>query len=309
MSTKTKRRKKHIEKTRRKSHREKDRIAKDVIIFDPNESPVGLPDFHAVERAMRGMGNLWGSVNQDDAIIQAQELAFDAMGADDFETAADLAMQAVSLDPGCVDAQIILAQVGSLDANELIDNLRIVVEIGEATLGKDFIEENRGCFWDILETRPYMRARVLLAEVLAGNDRIPEAIEEYEQLLRLNPNDNQGNRYLLLGCYLRCEKLEGARRIFHKYKEENSAIFTWSRVLERVLSEDDKAAQKALKDARKSNPHVEAYLAGKKRLPKQLPEFYGFGDLNEAKFCADTIGMAWKQHPLAVKWLKNAATS
>ena len=54
---------------------------------------------------------------------------------------------------------IILAQAASgTNHQELIEHMRRIVETGQRTLGEQFFKENRGHFWGILETRPYMRA-------------------------------------------------------------------------------------------------------------------------------------------------------
>ncbi len=43
-----------------------------------------------------------------------------------------------------------------------------------------------------------MRARFELAEMLEHVGRVGEAIAHYKELLRLNPGDNQGVRYVLV---------------------------------------------------------------------------------------------------------------
>jgi tetratricopeptide (TPR) repeat protein len=238
---------------------------------------------------------------------KAQDLVYQAMEAEDVETVAELTAQALDLDPDCVDALILLAQLTGGTREEMIEHARQAVGAGERSLGgKKFFKENEGYFWGLIETRPYMRARAYLAELLVEAGRNDEAVEHHEEMLRLNPNDNQGLRYSLLGLYFLADNLDGVRRLFHEYEDEGSAVFAWSRVLERHLSGDEKAATKALKDARKTNKHVMKYLTGEKRLPKNMPDYYGFGDENEAIICADAIGAAWKRSPKAVAWLKTS---
>ena len=73
---------------------------------------------------------------------------------------------------------------------------------GERALGAQAFEEDVGHFWGLLETRPYMRARAgLAASLWTAGDEV-EAVEHYQDMLRLNPGDNQGHRYVLLGCLL-----------------------------------------------------------------------------------------------------------
>ena len=235
---------------------------------------------------------------------KAQELAYQAMDSDNINTAVELAMQAVELDRRCVDALVILAHGGSQSQDELIENLEKTVWIGEQALGEDYIEENRGHFWGILETRPYMRARQELADLLHDAGRTDEAIAHYEAMLELNPNDNQGIREVLLAFYLTRGDLDGARRLFDQYDEDGSASFQWSRILERHISGDETKAVTLLAEARKDNAFVEPYLTGAKRMPRSLPDYYSPGEDSEAKHVAVSLRPAWKGHRASVAWLK-----
>jgi tetratricopeptide (TPR) repeat protein len=152
-----------------------------------------------------------------------------------------------------------------------------------------------------------MRARSFLAQRLADAGRRSEAVAHYEALLRLNPNDNLGLRYLLMGLYLEASRLDDAKQLFEQFEDEGSAMFTWARVLERLLADDKAGATVALNEARETNPHVEPLLTGKKRMPRETPEYYGFGDKNEAVICVQSIGAAWKSADGAVEWLKYQA--
>jgi len=233
----------------------------------------------------------------------AFELMWQADECPDLLLAASMAMRAVRIDPFCLDARLFLARFAIGPHDEYVMELRSIVDLGEQDMGEQFMEENRGHFWAIVATRPYMRARAKLAEELHVEGRIAESIAEYESLLVLNPNDNQAIRYSLLGCYLEVEDLDRAGSLFRIY-DEASAIFLWGHVLERYLAGDLSAAVEALGNARRQNPHVEGLLTGKKKMPKARTEFYQPGDVSEALVCMDEIGAAWKCHREAITWLK-----
>lgn len=255
---------------------------------------------------MFGMGGNCGS----DPAHAARQLTYDAMEAaesGDVERALARARQALDIDPDCVDALMLLSQAASESQAELIDNMRRTVAAGERALGQEFFEEHAGNFWGILETRPYMRARSLLAQCLAEAGRRDEAVEHYEALLELNPNDNQGLRYFLMGLYLEANRLDGAAALFDQFEDEGSAMFAWARVLARFMADDEAGAAAAFEESRQANPHVEPLLTGKKRMPGEMPEYYGIGDENEAVVCVDAIGAAWKRAGGALAWLKRRA--
>lgn len=260
-----------------------------------------MPALHLAEQMMQG---LFGERDQS---FDAQEHAYnamEAMAAEDWERAAAAAMAAVKLDPNCVDALLVMSHLGSETEEDLIENLRRTVERGERALGKKFFKDNAGYFWGMLETRPYMRARAELADILNETGQSDEAISHLEDMLRLNPSDNQGLRYRLLGCYLEKQNLEGAARIFADYAEEESAMFAWARVLADFLAGNELAASKALAEARQANKHVEAYLTDRKKTSDDGPGYYSPGDPSEAIVCVHEIGTAWTMHPAAVTWLK-----
>jgi tetratricopeptide (TPR) repeat protein len=236
---------------------------------------------------------------------QAEKLACQAMEADDHSEALSLCLEAINFDPNCVDAHTIMASAFK-KACDRVEHLRHIVESAEEQLGgQSYIEANKGDFWGLLETRPYMRARLYLAQTLNEAGALDEAITEYKALLELNSNDNLGVRYILIALYLETGDLDCARRLITEYAD-NSAVFAWSAVLERFLAKDEPGAQQMLLNARQTNPYVEDYLLGKKPLPKQRPGYYTFGDESEAIMCACTIAAAWDKYPRAWLWLKRA---
>ena len=234
---------------------------------------------------------------------EAQELAFDAMEADTPAQARKLAKRALALDPECVDALVLLTGLDARSPRKAIEGLQKAVQAGERSLGPDFIRENKGHFWLILETRPWMRAMQQLADLLRGEELYDEAIRIYERMIELNPNDNQGVRDPLLGLYLAVGNLKAAARLLKQYEKDSMANFEWGRVLERFLADDLTAAAKALAKARACNPHVELYLTGRKPIPEFLPEMYSMGSEEEAILCMDNLALAWSKHADALFWL------
>ena len=55
----------------------------------------------------------------------------------------------------------------------------------------------KGDFWSFIETRPYMRAKAQLTDELWAAGFAEESIKHYKDMIELNPNNNQGVRYIL----------------------------------------------------------------------------------------------------------------
>jgi tetratricopeptide (TPR) repeat protein len=261
-------------------------------------------DLNALMASLAGPSAREGlSDTEANARDEAQQWAFEAMEATSEAQARKLAKRALRLDPDCVDALVVLADLDAQTQREMIEGLQKAVAAGERSLGEKFIRENKGHFWLLLETRPYMRAMEQLAGLLRGEGISLDAIKVYKRMLELNPNDNQGVRDPLLGLHLETGDLKEARELLQKYKEDASANFAWARVLERFLAGESDQASAALKKARRANRHVELYLAARKTLPKHPPEMYSLGSEEEAALCVGYLSGAWAAHKEAVFWL------
>jgi tetratricopeptide (TPR) repeat protein len=165
-----------------------------------------------------------------------------------------------------------------------------------------------GHFWGVFETRPYMRARASLASCLWERGERGEAIAHYQEMLYLNPGDNQGLRYILQQCLFE-EGLETElEQLLADYGDDASASWLYTRALFWFHKEGaNKRALTRLKEALKFNPYVPDYLLGAKRLPRVLPEYMSFGDETEAAHYATEASHLWLQEKGAVDWLRQVS--
>lgn len=244
---------------------------------------------------------------------EAQELMWDAMDLvyKDEKQATRLCRKALEVYPDCTDALTMLAEIETESVRDYVGRMREAVEAGRRDLGPKFFKENKGYFWGDIETRPFMRALAMLANALiewGTPEAVDEAIEIHEEMLQLNPNDNQGVRDWLAGCYLARKRYADAEALFKQYPDDWLAAPAWAQVLLAYVAEGEVRATKLLSVARERNRHVEKYLTGTKRKPRTRPGAYSPGDETEAVYCADMLSEAWKVHPKAKQWLKSACS-
>jgi tetratricopeptide (TPR) repeat protein len=261
-----------------------------------------MPSLQSMESLLSGIGVM--ARKKPSAVDEAQDVMYDAWEATTRKQRVALAKKAMGISADCADAYVLLAEETARSLEEAIDLYRKGVEAGERALGKKLFKEEVGYFWGLLETRPYMRARLGLAQCMweAGNREA--AIEHYWDMLRLNPNDNQGIRDLLMPCLLELGRDKDAEKLFRQYKEDGMAVWMYSRTLLDFRKHGPSPiADKSLKAAMNENKHVPAYLLGRKKMPPNLPEYYGFGDENEAVLFARGNKTAWKATPGAMEWL------
>jgi len=240
---------------------------------------------------------------------EAQDLMYEAFEATSGKQRIKLAKKALTLSEDCADAYVLLAEESARSLEEARDLYAAGVEAGKHALGEEKFAEAEGHFWGVVETRPYMRARAGLAGCLWQLDQHQAAIEHYEEMLRLNPGDNQGIRYLLLTAYLAEDIDTEAERLLGEYEDDASAtwLYNWALLLYRQ-EKSGKKARTQLQEALQYNPHVPTYLLGRKRLPKQLPPYVGLGDENEAVYYVAEAGHLWVEQEGALDWLYRVST-
>lgn len=232
----------------------------------------------------------------------AQELAYQAFESLDQQQADDLTRRALEIDSDCVDALAVRAFLDSEDASQLIEALEHAASCGEHRLGEDFFAEYMGDFWPLVEARPYMRTIKQLAEVLWSVGRRFDAVEQYINLLDLDPEDHTGNSVLLLGCYLAMGEVQRSWDLLEEY-DDDSAVFKWGWVLCLLLAGSPEEAADALQDALDTNPHVAPHLLGMAEALEEAPAVVTIGSPQEAQITAQIIGEAWGHAPEARMWL------
>lgn len=214
-----------------------------------------------------------------------------------------LIKQALELDPNNADAYNYLASVEN-DVDKALTLYRQAVEAGERALGEEFIQENKGHFWGLFETRPYMRAKSGVAGCLYAKNRVNATIEVYREMIELNPSDNQGVRYLLATILLSKKDLSDYESFVKKYEGEDSALWHYNNALYhfKKMGKSAKSDGELMK-AYKFNPYVMEFMLGLKELPEEMPQFIGRGDENEAvAYIFDAIH-TWGKTDGALNWM------
>jgi len=269
-------------------------------------------DFASLEEMNAAIAREFGGRRSDEIghsvstpLEEAQDLAYRAFGAVGRRRVI-LAKQALALWPDCADAYVILAEAAAGPARAL-PLYAAGVDAGARALGEERLSRDAGRFWAVLDTRPYMRARLGLAMTLVDLGRETEAIAHYGELLRLNPNDNQGVRSLLLLQLTLAHRDDEAMTLLQEYRDDPSAdwLYTWALVAFRAGPRDE--ADRRLEVALHANEHVPAVLETDPNLLPPLPDSITFGGPDEALSYVSAFGDAWHETPGAVAWLRREA--
>ncbi|MBI4676360.1 MAG: SEC-C domain-containing protein [Elusimicrobia bacterium] len=251
-------------------------------------------------------GELKESPAPRSALEAAQNLMYEAFEEHLPHRRVGAARRALKISPDCADAYNLLAEETAASAEEARNLYRKGVEAGERALGREFFEKNAGHFWGLVETRPYMRAKAELARSLWELGDHESALGHWREMLRLNPNDNQGMRYVLaarLGELGRFDEVHDM--VFGKqYRDDCGLEWLLMKALSVFAAKGpSQEAAAALREAMKDNEHFPEYFLGRKRLPRRLPATLAVGGEDEAVYCAKELIPAWRRVPGALDWL------
>jgi tetratricopeptide (TPR) repeat protein len=239
------------------------------------------------------------------ALDEAQDIMWTAMDLPVRSEGVKLSEKALSICADCADAYVFLAYYREKTSAAKIAMFEQGVKAGLRAIPAFRFKEDVGHFWGIIETRPYMRALYGLAYELEKTGRIDEAIVHYKELLRLNPRDSQGARYLLIPLYIALEKPKKAMALINQYQEDVGPEITYNRTLLLFKQDGDcEKANEALAEAVRSNRHVIPFLLAPKfnsKLP--VPAYITVGEKNEAYEYARRCRELWHKAPGAVDWL------
>lgn len=131
-----------------------------------------------------------------------------------------------------------------------------------------------------------------------------ESVAIYEEMIELNPNDNQGVRDQLLLYLIELNEDKKFKKYAKAYEDDFMAFPLFNRALFAFKTEGEtKNSNKLLEKALAQNKHVAKRLLLKKQIG-EIAEYYGIGDENEANYYASYAQEVWASIEGALDWLK-----
>jgi len=158
--------------------------------------------------------------------------AMECLTQDNAETAKLLLKKTIKLDENFVAGYVGMTAVYRVEGNNKRE--KEYSDLAYKKTCKIFPRWPKKMNWGILENRQYLRAICDKAAVYHKKDDYKEAEKLYRLLLKLNPNDNQGVRYLLAGMFVSLSP-QDVDDMF----DECNAKQDWSK-LEKLVEEQNK---------------------------------------------------------------------
>lgn len=200
----------------------------------------------------------------------------------------------------------ILEQINGRD-DEAFRLAKKAVESGRLCLPQGFSAGKDRLEWGFLENRPFLRACHTLGLILLERDSVEEALSIFDELLALNPNDNQGIRDLAIDCNFMLNRPEAVLGVCDRYPDDGMPGTLYSRPLALFQLGREREAERALKDAIKRLPLIAKELVKKKhKRPQSTMEGYIMrGGEDEAYNYWESSRTFWEDTPGAVKLVKD----
>ena len=173
--------------------------------------------------------------------------------------------------------------------------------------------------WGHHECRPFMRLFESLAELYSLEGMGEKEMEILEQMIALNPGDNQGVRGCLLNKYLQMNRLDDAEILLARYPDDIDLGIVYGRVLlelVKILNSDFDfeqlerkmkgrplmlasfgqpfaKAKRLMKEAIKANPFVPLLMSHPTSLYREAPGMFQFRSPDQAMIFIHDHAIDW----------------
>lgn len=213
-----------------------------------------------------------------------------------------LAKEAIDACDLCVEAYVLLAQ-DSTTLDDAIQMFQQGVKAGEKMIRQFASDLDEELYWDVPEIQSYLLVLQALANCLELKGDFDGAIELYQMLLQINPEDHQAARFSLAPCLLQAKRFGELDELLKDCKEEPSAWINFTRALYLFEKGSTKNANAALERAIDLNPFVLQFMAGLVELPDDEPDLIELGGESEAAAYVIQYGHQWQTTQGALDWI------
>lgn len=187
----------------------------------------------------------------------------------------------------------------SNDFKEKVENFENAIKVSVEMINNN----GEVVYWEDEITKPYMIALQDLGNLFNHNKEYDSAKRVYELLLNLNPLDHQGIRYKLINILIEKNDRKEINDLFARYKDDNSAIWLYSKVLYYYKNNNIFMAKDALKDAVNRNKYIALKLIKWTAFMQMSGAYINPALFNEANYyCEESISL-WKNTKGSIDWL------
>lgn len=179
-------------------------------------------------------------------------------------------------------------------------------DIGLGSLPQDFYFGRDILPWLSLDNRPFLRVYHYYGLKFLSINEIEKALCIFNNILDINPNDNQGVRALVINCHLSLKRPLDVLRIAGNYPDDTLADTLYGKILALFQLGRIEEANKALEDATSILPLVAKEISKKQHRKPKVSNlgFITHGGEDEAYYFWKENGKHWKETPGAIEFVR-----
>ncbi len=184
------------------------------------------------------------------------------------------------------------------------------VNIGMQSFIEAFSSSGNSLRWGWMGNRQFLRSYCSLGLQCMKDGNLSRAVAIFETMLKVNPNDNQGARSILIECYLEMNRPADVLKICMKYPNDCSEDILYGKVLALLIMGKKKRAEAALAEAVRHLPKVAKELVKKShRRPAQMWAGSITVGGDDQAFCYwERQGKLWKKTEGAIEFVREFVT-
>ena len=182
------------------------------------------------------LGNAGPRTPDDEADLLLSKLPHDPTP----DAAVAAARQALEISEGCVTAWLILA-THAQSAGKALEFCDQGIARGRERFAERIAEDGPGRgLWGWIDARDFMRLFCEKARAEENLGDFEAALSTYQEMLRLNPGDNQGVRGDALRLLMATRKVEEARALLNQYPDDGDCAMAWGQALVAIVEAADR---------------------------------------------------------------------
>ncbi|MGC8638131.1 MAG: tetratricopeptide repeat protein [Athalassotoga sp.] len=236
--------------------------------------------------------------------------AIDLMNEGSLKEAEELYISLIIQHPNYIDAYHHLAMLLNIKGKnkEAFNMWEKAVDIGMRCFPKNFKIGDDIIEWGFIENRPFFRAYHGLGLAYLGKHDVEKALSIFNDILVLNPDDNQGIRSLVVECNFALKKPDEVLKVCQKYSDDTMGEILYGYPLAFFqLGKKDKA-EKKMKEAIGYLPLIAKELIKTRHSkPKSIYGSYlEMGGADEAYVYWERSGIFWKNTEGALEFVRES---
>jgi len=193
--------------------------------------------------------------------------------------------------------------ISSSNYKDAVKYMKKAIAEAKKKISSYLFEDLKGQLWLEHDARPYMSLRKELADLYCIGGEYDKSIKELWDLIELNTNDNQGNRFDLATLLLQNKRFKDFEKLMDMFEDDTSTFMIYSKALYAYKKEDILSAKRYIKEAFESNEYVPQIFMGLAN-PKKVEGFgYTVGGQDEATLYVNSSVDAWEMFNGALFWL------